>query len=64
MMGKKWALADHYITASDMVFTTECDICGLHDDEEKIVVVDDENLCEDCVEDPVEGGGNEPSIST
>ncbi len=44
------------VTASDMGFTTECDCCGLHDYDEKIVVVDDENLCEDCVEDPVEGG--------
>ena len=47
-----WKLAspEDDIQPSDLVLTTQCDICGLHDHDEHIIVVGEENLCKDCVE--------------
>jgi len=43
------------IQPGDMVLTTQCDVCGLHDHDEHIIVVGEENLCKDCGEDAAPG---------
>ena len=41
---------DDNILPSDVIITTECDRCGLYEHDEDIVIIEEENLCEDCAE--------------